>query len=127
MVIFQRPEAAADEVSARNPQPSQAVWSAWEEDVWEEPAGFPQSLRPSDWEYFHRHAWRVRSLEWIEDTESDDSITGRDHLIEITRVRPRLALLPSHRRLAVNAENMDYITLFLHPTLEELEMEFIAS
>ncbi|KIJ53039.1 hypothetical protein M422DRAFT_25920, partial [Sphaerobolus stellatus SS14] len=91
---------------------------------------FSRGLMLTDWEAFDRYAFRVRSLDW-----SDSDITGITNktkialstVIEIARVRPRLALLPALRKLSMSSEHMDYISLFLPPGLLELDMHFYRS
>ncbi|KIJ35607.1 hypothetical protein M422DRAFT_34625 [Sphaerobolus stellatus SS14] len=87
---------------------------------------FSRPLRPRDWDAFDRYASRVRSVNW---NERDSDITdgakiSRPVLAEIARIKPRFTLLPALCKLTVNAEHMDYMTLFLHPGLKELEIKF---
>ncbi|KIJ46227.1 hypothetical protein M422DRAFT_250267 [Sphaerobolus stellatus SS14] len=85
-----------------------------------------RNLRPRDWVPFESYAPRVRYLDWIESLAGVAVGTQltRTVLAEIARSRPRLTLLPALDELMINAEHMDYITLFLHPTLKKLEIKF---
>ncbi|KIJ37207.1 hypothetical protein M422DRAFT_260371 [Sphaerobolus stellatus SS14] len=86
---------------------------------------FSRGLLPADWEAFDRYASRVQSLSWKYDL--DKTSIGLAMLSDIARLRPRLILLPSLQVLSVKTEHMDYMTLFLHPGLAELEIDFDSS
>ncbi|KIJ38283.1 hypothetical protein M422DRAFT_259195 [Sphaerobolus stellatus SS14] len=82
----------------------------------------------TEWEEFDRYASRVRSLSCsdVDEPDGDDTEIKLCTLTEIARIRLRLLLLPALCQLSVNAEYMDYTSVFLHSGLEELVLEFYA-
>ncbi|KIJ22927.1 hypothetical protein M422DRAFT_276589 [Sphaerobolus stellatus SS14] len=91
---------------------------------------FSHVLLSTDWEAFGRYAFRIRALKWL-DYElpgiTKDTQIELAMLVEIPHVRPRLVLLPALRTLSIKADHLDYITLFLHPGIAKLQIEFTSS